>query len=259
MTGLIILIVIVVASLTFFLRNKKQSKLFQFSAETRQLLYDNVAFYRELSETKKSSFEARVQDFLSNVTIRGIDVQVDDLDKLLIASGAIMLIFSFPDWKYNNISEVLVYESSFNRNFETGGADAHVLGMVGDGALHRVMLLSKQSLRLSFARHNDGENTVVHEFAHLLDKADGLVDGVPEYLLQHAEVIPWATEVKESIAAMRRSGRSDIDMYGATNDAEFFAVVAEYFFEKPDKLNEKHPQLFALLQQMFAPKDSPDF
>jgi Mlc titration factor MtfA (ptsG expression regulator) len=37
--------------------------------------------------------------------------------------------------------------------------------------------------------------------------------------------------------------RSDINPYGATNEAEFLAVASEYFFERPKLLKEKHPDL----------------
>ena len=32
---------------------------------------------------------------------------------------------------------------------------------------------------------------------------------------------------------------SDIRKYGGTNEAEFFAVASEYFFERPDLLKKK--------------------
>ena len=48
--------------------------------------------------------------------------------------------------------------------------------------------------------------------------------------------------------------RSDINPYGATNEAEFFAVVSEYFFERPELLKEKHPELYELLLKIFHPE-----
>jgi Mlc titration factor MtfA (ptsG expression regulator) len=51
-------------------------------------------------------------------------------------------------------------------------------------------------------------------------------------------------------------GRSDIDPYGATNLSEFLAVSGEYFFERPDLLKHKHPELYQLLNQMFSGKIS---
>jgi Mlc titration factor MtfA (ptsG expression regulator) len=46
-------------------------------------------------------------------------------------------------------------------------------------------------------------------------------------------------------------GDSDIDPYGLTNEAEFFAVVSEYFFERPGVMERKHPELYAMLARVF--------
>ena len=253
MTGLIILIAVIIIAFAIYADRKKRIHDYKLPANTRQLLSENIPFYNNIDSKNKIIFEARIKDFLAHITIRGIDVEVDDLDRILIASGAIMLIFAFPDWKYNNLSEVLLYKDTFNREYSTDGKERNVLGMVGDGAMQREMILSKPSLRSSFQHSSDGSNTVIHEFAHLIDKADGSVDGVPEYLLSQPYLLPWVNLVHETINEMKKKGRSDINYYGATNDAEFFAVVSEYFFERPDKLKENHPELYAFLDEMFRP------
>ncbi|MCW3123788.1 MAG: hypothetical protein JWQ38_3280 [Flavipsychrobacter sp.] len=250
--SLIVAVVIIAALLYSYAKRKKQIQNYQLPVKTRDLLAAHVPFYNDLDSRGKQQFEDRIKDFLATTNVRGVDVAVEDLDRILIAAGAIMLIFSFPDWKYNNISEILLYKDSFSTDFSTDGIDRNVLGMVGDGAMHRQMILSKPSLRASFKNPVDGQNTIIHEFAHLIDKADGAVDGVPEYLLSHPQVRPWIEMVHEQISRMKR-GRSDINMYGATNDAEFFAVVAEAFFEQPEKMKSRHPELYALLDEMFHP------
>ena len=50
------------------------------------------------------------------------------------------------------------------------------------------------------------------------------------------------------------TNRSDINPYGTTSKGEFLAVVAEYFFERPDLLKEKHPELYAALEAIFYKK-----
>jgi Mlc titration factor MtfA (ptsG expression regulator) len=42
-----------------------------------------------------------------------------------------------------------------------------------------------------------------------------------------------------------------IDAYGATNEAEFFAVVTETFFERPQQLRQKHPALYEILYSYY--------
>ncbi|MES2764122.1 MAG: zinc-dependent peptidase, partial [Bacteroidota bacterium] len=35
------------------------------------------------------------------------------------------------------------------------------------------------------------------------------------------------------------------------SQTEFFAVASEYFFERPELLKSKHPELYALMEQIF--------
>lgn len=253
MIALIIIVLVFATLIYLYLYSKKRTSGYQMPANTAQLLLDHVPFYVSLAPDKRRQFETRIKDFLDHTVIRGVDTDVDDLDHILIAAGAIMLIFAFPDWRYNNLNEVLVYNTSFDRDFNTAGPERDVLGMVGDGAMHRVMILSKPSLRASFNNTHDGHNTVIHEFAHLLDKADGATDGIPEYLLDKLYILPWIKNMHDTMRAMKEQHSPDINIYGATNEAEFFAVVTEYFFEKPEELKQRHPELFKLLQQMFLP------
>ena len=244
--------------LILYYRKQKRFHDFKMPTDTRELLLDNVAFYRAITDKQKLVFETRIKDFLQRVTITGIGTSVEDIDKILIASGAIILIFGFEDWQYNNISEILLYKDAFNEKYGTDGNDRNILGMVGDGALNRQMILSQAAVRSSFKKAADGHNTVIHEFAHLIDKADGATDGIPEYLLTRPFVLPWIKIMHQTIQEMKLNQSQDINFYGTTNEAEFFAVVAEYFFERPAELKKNHPQLFGLLDRMFNTKDSND-
>jgi Mlc titration factor MtfA (ptsG expression regulator) len=44
---------------------------------------------------------------------------------------------------------------------------------------------------------------------------------------------------------------SGIPRYGYTNEAEFFAVVSEYFFQSPAELAARDPELYGLLERIF--------
>jgi Mlc titration factor MtfA (ptsG expression regulator) len=251
--GLILFIALIFAGYKLFKDKPARIPDYELSPDAYQLLSDNVSFFRNLDDKQKKVFQNRVADFLVHVRITGIGTNVEDLDRILIASGAIIPIFAFPDWRYNNISEVLLYKDTFNADYSADGRERNILGMVGDGAMNRQMILSQPSVRSSFKDPEDGHNTVIHEFVHLIDKADGATDGIPEYLLSHPYILPWINRIHQTIKAMKDKGHSDINFYGATNDAEFFAVISEYFFERPKELKMHHPELYAMLEQMFRP------
>lgn len=216
----------------------------------KELLEQHVPFYRELSAEQKTSFENRVQEFLSRVRITGVNTNVEELDRVLVAASAVIPIFAFAGWEYVQLNEVLLYPDSFNQEFEQEGMGRDTLGMVGSGAYQNVMILSQHQLRQDFLNKTGKGNTAIHEFVHLVDKTDGSVDGIPEFILSKKYIIPWLELMHKEIKRIM-ADRSDINPYGATNQGEFFAVVAEYFFERPDLLQEKHPELYKLLSEMF--------
>lgn len=216
----------------------------------KELLTDYVKFYRALNDEHKEAFEKRIEQFLSGIKITGVEAEVEDLDKILIAAGAVIPVFAIPDWQYINLHEVLIYPGAFNADFEQHGTDRNIAGMVGTGPLQNVMLLTKWQLRQGFINNNDNRNTAIHEFVHLVDKMDGTTDGVPEIILERKYVERWRMLMDETILQMKTYG-SDIDLYGATNTAEFFAVIAEYFFEQPELLRHYHPEVFQMLERIF--------
>ena len=223
----------------------------------RELLNDYVKFYRQLDEQGKEMFEERVRQFLSAVQITGVNAIAEDLDRILIAAAAIIPVYAFPDWQYVNLHEVLLYPGAFNEDFDQGGSDRHISGMVGTGAMQHVMIITKWQLRQGFISTNDANNTAIHEFVHLIDKMDGTMDGIPEIILERKYIERWRNMMDSTIWQMKKDG-SDIDIYGATNHAEFFAVISEYFFEQPGLLKANHPELYEMLGRIYKRRGDSD-
>lgn len=246
--GLIVLIIL------FVFRIGIVKELVLLPENYRELLNDHVKFYRNLEEEDKERFEKRIESFLSSVKITGVNAVVEDLDKLLVAAGAVIPVFGIPDWQYINLHEVLVYPGAFNEDFDQAGPDRPIAGMVGTGAMQHVMILTKWQLRQGFINNKDTHNTAIHEFVHLIDKMDGTMDGVPEIILERKYALEWKQLMDTTMTAMRSYG-SDIDMYGARNPVEFFAVISEYFFEQPQLLKVNHPALFTMLTRIYKIQD----
>ncbi|HIY76704.1 MAG TPA: zinc-dependent peptidase [Candidatus Sphingobacterium stercorigallinarum] len=220
-----------------------------------QVLKQRVAFFQQLKPEDQNKFISRVAHFLHTTKIspeKGAVVSWEQ--RILIAASATIPLFHFDTWAFENLDEVLVYPDHFDERYNTESEDRNVLGMVGDGVLHRKMILSLPALMEGFDRQGDG-HTAIHEFVHLIDKADGQVDGVPEYLIPKALIQPWISEMHRSIQQIREQ-RSDIRPYAAKNPAEFLAVVSEYFFQRPERLETDHPKLYELLAQIYGGQTS---
>jgi hypothetical protein len=102
---------------------------------------------------------------------------------------------------------------------------------------------------------DDGSNVVFHEFAHVLDGLDRSFDGTPP-LGSREQFETWIdvmTEHYESLVGKVQAGRrSVLDRYGATNPAEFFAVATEAFFEKPETMQRRLPDLYEALRGFYG-------
>ena len=222
-----------------------------FPSEWEAVLQRDVVFFRALDPAMQRRFRRRLQVFLGEKHITGIKVQVDTTTRVLAAASAIIPIFGFSEWEWEQINEVLIYPNRFDGTFQFGDKQGQdVLGMVGSGALNRLMILSKPDLINGFLNATDKRNVGVHEFAHLVDKSNGVIDGMPMAGLEQQAVEPWINLVRRKMAEIE-DGQSDISRYALANEAEFFAVASEYFFERPGIMQRKHPQLFASLERVF--------
>ncbi|HCQ29871.1 MAG TPA: peptidase [Flavobacteriales bacterium] len=222
-----------------------------FPEKYREILEKYVPYYQKLPDDKKK-FEKRVLQFLAEKKITGIDTEVTDKDKVLVAASAVIPAFAFDDFNYPNVDEILLYPNSFDQSFQTHNEveSRNILGMVGEGFLNGKVILSKPDLEKSFDGSRHKTNVGIHEFVHLIDKADGATDGVPELLFEHSYAFPWLREMKREMEKIEK-GKSDISPYALTNPAEFLAVASEYFFSNPEKMKKRHPELYAYLSKIF--------
>ncbi|SEI71763.1 hypothetical protein SAMN04487995_1852 [Dyadobacter koreensis] len=223
-----------------------------FPDSWREILRMHSVFYQSLDAKKQALFEKRVQLFLFGKRVEGIDTEVDDLVRVLVAASAIIPTFAFPAFDYPELHEVLVYPASFSQKFEIGEdqQSENIEGMVGNRYMNHSLLLSKPALLNGFNGRKGDNNVGIHEFVHLLDREDGEADGMPERLADHAYVLPWLHLIKKEMQEIK-SGESDINPYAITNNAEFLAVVSEYFFNNPEEFEKKHPELYTLLSKFY--------
>jgi Mlc titration factor MtfA (ptsG expression regulator) len=221
------------------------------------ILLRKVSFYTQLSSNDKVRFEQDVIQFLSQVKITGVRCEVNLEDRLLIASSGVIPLFGFPACTYKYLKEVILYPSSFNRRFQLNDPDEQITGLVGTGTMYGKMILSKPALHEGFNIGSDKQNVGIHEFIHLFDMENGFIDGVPPGFEEKAFALPWLQFVHTKIKEIADE-ESDIRVYGSTSAIEFFAVVGEYFFERPDLLKRKHPALYKALVKTFN-QDTAEF
>ena len=213
------------------------------------ILRSKVAYFNALDEEQRSRFRQLVKVFLDETRITGIRTDVDETTRVLVAASAIIPVFNFDRWEYSRLGEVLIYPGSFDDDYQTDPeGQPNTLGMVGAGHLSGVMILSKPALIEGFDIAGDKRNVGIHEFAHMVDKADGSIDGLPPGV--PADLArSWIEWVARELASPP-ARRSHVNPYAYTNEAEYFAVLVEYFFEAPGVLQQKSPEVYAMLEKM---------
>jgi hypothetical protein len=245
-----IFVILLVALLIYFFKKPAGSSAL-IPQDVVPALKNNVAFYRNLPNNLKNEFQKKVEGFLNYVSIEGVKIEVTNVDRLLVAASAVIPVFYFDNWKYNNLSTVLLYPHPFNREeFLSEEFDKDTSGMVGNGPMQRMMILSLPQLREGFSIHAGASNVGIHEFVHLIDKEDGDVDGLPEALLDKKNNPEYLKLVEETTNEIINN-TSDIDAYAITNRAEFFAVTSAYFLNAPDLFKKSHESLYKLYRKIY--------
>lgn len=210
----------------------------------RGFLRERYDHYNRLPDSLRTLFEADLRLFLSEKRITGVDVEVTDELRLLVAASAVTLSVGWRSYEWDQLAEVLLYPQDFDRDYsfeeEELAGEAHPWGTV---------ILSVPALLESFEDPDDAYHVGIHEFAHLLDVQGTHFDGIPVGLdpKRHAE---WLDLVERETERLRR-GKSVLDPYGAENPVEFLAVATEAFFETPLALRQRHAELYAILREYF--------
>ncbi len=229
------------------------------------MLVRRYSMYSRLSPADRRELEGHIRVFLAEKRFEGCGGQeVTDEVRVLIAAQACLLLLHRDTDCYPLLHSILVYPSSYiakTWHWEKDGTiieGNQVRG--GESWPHGTVVLAWDGAFAGAVELNKNRNLVLHEFAHQLDEEDGIADGAPllsgSNLWQiHHRYQAWARVLSDEFQQLRRAaeeGRETVlDTYGAQNPAEFFAVVTECFFEKPGRLKERHPALYAELQEFY--------
>lgn len=221
------------------------------------IILDNIPFARQLGESDLERLLKLTQVFLDQKHVEGAGgLEVTEQIRVTIAAGACVLLLWMPDVGcYPLLRTVIVYPGAMVPRYAGGGGTRHPDPILGQSWGSGVVILSWDSALHGVFDPRDGQNLVMHEFAHQLDQEDGEADGVPVGL-KAASLKTWARVMERRyrrlVKAHRRNLKSVLDQYGATNRAEFFAVATEAFFEKPRQLRNKKPDLYDALADFYG-------
>ncbi|MFA6245073.1 MAG: M90 family metallopeptidase [Candidatus Hydrogenedentales bacterium] len=240
-------------------RRRERLRRQPFPSEWEAILARNVAYYRLLPADAQAELRGHIQVLVAEKNWEGCGglAMTDEIKVTIAGQAAVLLLHRDTDY-FPELRSILVYPNAFVAPTEEEdlgdgpleGEDVH-FGQSWDWGT--VVLSWRHALRGAQYR-DDGDNLILHEFAHQLDHEDGVTNGAP--LLDDEEAqAEWGRvlsgEYEQLWSDVEHNRRTLIDDYGATDPTEFFAVVTECFFERPHALQQRHPELYGVLQQFY--------
>jgi MtfA peptidase len=208
--------------------------------------------YQKLQPEDQQKIQRSIVYFIHTKEFVGIGLHVSDEMKIIIAFYAcLLLIGKNTPYCYDNLKTIIIYPYAvmMNQVHSYGGIYSKEQFMIeGQSADETVVITWHEAKNESYhMRHN---NVIIHEFAHEIDFMDGQTDGVPP--LEHSKYDGWVktlykefNQLNKIVHTNRAWGKYKLlDAYAASNEAEFFAVVTERFFETPAALKLHFPDLY---------------
>jgi hypothetical protein len=151
-----------------------------FPEKWRAFLLERYDHYERLDPAWRARFEDDVRIFLAEKRITGVGVEVTDELRLLVAASAVTLSVGWPEYEWDQLTEVLLYAQNFERDHYAFDAESD---FVGEAAGMGTVILSVPALLESFEVPDDAYHVGIHEFVHILGssvEADRLHhEGVP--------------------------------------------------------------------------------
>ena len=218
-----------------------------FPSEWREILVEYSKFYNCIDEKAKIRFERDIMIFLNENSIRGIRGEETDMtSRILVAVGVATILHGRSDWEPPFYDGVVVYPGeTFDPEYNL--YKGQIAGMAGE---RRPMLVTKEILEKSFTDPEDGYNSLIHEIAHYFDFENPQLNGVPLIGSDYSKTEEWIGIMEKERARVNKN-ESFLRSYAGSNEAEFFAVATECFFERPDIMADKNIELYKLLKNFY--------
>jgi Mlc titration factor MtfA (ptsG expression regulator) len=244
-----------------FFKQRRRNRLRSapFPADWLEIIERNVRFYACLPDGDRRELQGLVQIFMAEKTFEGCGgLILTDLMKVTIAAQACLLLLHRQTDLYPRLITILVYPSAYKaRVVKSAGGAIMIEGesaRLGESWASGVVVLSWDDVQRGASDIRDGQNVVLHEFAHQLDQEDGEINGAP-LLERRSQYLTWGRVLNSEYERLKRDSQAGrptvLDDYGATDPAEFFAVATECFFEKPYTMKKRHPALYEELKTFY--------
>jgi MtfA peptidase len=241
-------------------RRRRDAATRPFPPAWREIIERRVPAVGRLPGSLQRQLERHMQVFLAEKDFIGCaGLAITDEMRVTIAAQACLLLLNRKTKYFPNLRTILVYPGAFVverlRAEPSGVLQEQREVLSGESWSRGQVILSWEDTLAGAAIPDDGRNVVIHEFAHQLDQEKGYANGAPA-LGRRERYGAWSRILGEEFATLQRQAMlgepSLFSYYGATNPAEFFAVISEVFFEQPVPFAQIHPALYDELSALYG-------
>ena len=228
-------------------------------SESYETIIAKTPYYPRLTPKDRERIRRSILRFIHTKEFVGIHLRITDEIKVLIAFYACLLLMRKQTENcYDNLKTIIVYPHAvmIDEVKSYGGIYTKERFVIqGQSADETVVITWNEAKKESYhMRHN---NVIIHEFAHEIDFMDGQIDGIPP--IEHSKYDGWVHTFEHEFQTLNNIAIKNrgwgkyklLGAYAASNEAEFFAVVTERFFETPGSLKHHFPELYEELREFY--------
>jgi hypothetical protein len=192
-------------------------------------------------------------------------LRLTDAMAVAIAAQAVLPVLKLGLSSYDRFVGIVVHPEQVVARREVADEDGVVHEydeiLSGEAMEGGPVMLSWQDVRTAGRSAEAAYNVVIHEFAHVLDMADGVADGVP-LLPPEVPLREWvgtlSTEFEDFVQRVQAHEPTALDPYGSEGQEEFFAVASEAFFVNPESMKKEHPALYGVFVRYYRQDPAAD-
>ncbi|TWT34388.1 M90 family metallopeptidase [Blastopirellula retiformator] len=244
-----------------WLKRRRRDKLKSrpFPPQWKEFVEKHLWQYRALNGDERKKLENSIAILFAEKNWEGCnDLELNDLSKVAVAAQVGLLTLGLGEEYFDNVMSVLIYPSAYRAESQvaTGGVVmATQSDRLGEAWYRGPVILSLPDVFEGASGPNHARNLVFHEFAHQLDMLNSSVaDGIPP-MESSDQAEAWISNFRrayqQQVHDCQTGHRPLVDRYGATNEAEFFAVLTEAFFQTPKPLSTHDPDLYDVLRTYY--------
>lgn len=214
--------------------------------------------YTALSSAYKEKLHLLILLFIDQKEFVGVKISISDEIKVIIAFYACLMRLGFELGEKDHVKTIIVYPQHFivNDSHTSGGIYHEGTSVLEGQSANGTVVISWQEIKHDITQQ-EKDNVIIHEFAHELDFEDGFANGTP--VLENSNYKTWSivfSKAFDSLNEQFNNGEASqrgelLGTYALTDEAEFFAVCSERFFETPHAFKTYFPNIYQELKLFY--------